>query len=208
MATVDYPQPVEAFIPGVPGRVLGVLARTESQLTMRTVARLARVSVNRAAVVRNALVSLGVVERRAAGSALLVQLGRQDEASQAVLALSGLRDLFMARMRHEATAISPSPISLIVFGSFVDGTARASSDLDILAIRPIPVPGGEPTSVDSLGKLTERAGPITGTRVSLLAVGVGEVPRLVERGGSGWQEIARVGIPLLTLGLADLALVA
>jgi hypothetical protein len=163
MATVDYPQPVEAFIPGVPGRVLGVLARTESQLTMRTVARLARVSANRAAVVRNALVSLGVVERRAAGSALLVQLGRQDEASQAVLALSGLRDLFMARMRHEATAVSPSPISLIVFGSFVDGTARASSDLDILAIRPIPVPGGEPTSVDSLGKLTERAGPITGT---------------------------------------------
>lgn len=63
MATVDYPQPVEALIPGVPGRVLGVLARTESQLTMRTVARLARVGVNRAAVVRNALVSLGVVER-------------------------------------------------------------------------------------------------------------------------------------------------
>src|ERR1035437_8975786 len=82
MATVDYPQPVEALIPGVPGRVLGVLARTESQLTMRTVARLARVGVNRAAVVRNALVSLGVVERRAAGSALLVQLGRADEASR------------------------------------------------------------------------------------------------------------------------------
>lgn len=175
---------------------------------MRTVARLARVGVNRAAVVRNALVSLGVVERRAAGSALLVQLGREDEASQAVLALSGRWDLFMARMPHEATAISPSPISLIVFGSFVDGTARASSDLDILAIRPIPVPEGEPTSVDSLGKLTERAGRITGTPVSLLAVGAGEVPRLVERGGSGWQEIARVGIPLLTLGLADLALVA
>jgi hypothetical protein len=45
---VDYANPVEVVIPGVQGKVLGVLARTETELTMTTVAKLAGVSINRA----------------------------------------------------------------------------------------------------------------------------------------------------------------
>ena len=41
---MDFARPVEALIPGVQGRVLGVLARTEAEMTIRTVAGLAAVS--------------------------------------------------------------------------------------------------------------------------------------------------------------------
>jgi len=62
---MDYVNPVEALIPGVQGRVLTVLARTEAELTMRSVAELAGVSANQATVVLNRLVRLGLVERLA-----------------------------------------------------------------------------------------------------------------------------------------------
>jgi hypothetical protein len=44
---MDYVEPVEALLPGVQGKVLGVLARNEAELSVRAVARLARVSPSR-----------------------------------------------------------------------------------------------------------------------------------------------------------------
>src|SRR5664280_2454877 len=82
---MDFGDPVEALIPGVQGRVLTVLARTEAELTMRAVAELAGVSANQATVVLNRLVHLGLVERRDVGSAGLVRLIRDNEAARAVL---------------------------------------------------------------------------------------------------------------------------
>jgi DNA-binding IclR family transcriptional regulator len=71
---MDLGEPVKALIPGVPGRVLTVLAGTGAELTMREVAELADVSANRAIVVLNRLVHLGLVARRDVGSAGLVRL--------------------------------------------------------------------------------------------------------------------------------------
>ena len=42
---LDFVHPVEAVIPGAQGRVLAVLAETTAELNLRTVARLAGVSV-------------------------------------------------------------------------------------------------------------------------------------------------------------------
>ena len=66
---MDYVESLETIIPGTQGRVLGVLARTDSEMTMRRVAQLAGISPNRAVAVLRRLVSLGVVERREAGAA-------------------------------------------------------------------------------------------------------------------------------------------
>ena len=94
---MEYGNPVEAVIPGVQGRVLTVLARTEAELTMRSVAELAGVSANQATVVLNRLVRLGLVERRDVGAAALVRLVRENEAARSVLALVDLRDGVLAR---------------------------------------------------------------------------------------------------------------
>jgi hypothetical protein len=36
-----------------------------------------------------------------------------------------------------ARYIDPEPVSLVVFGSFARGAADASSDIDVLAVRPV-----------------------------------------------------------------------
>ena len=120
---MDYVNPVEALIPGVQGRVLTVLARTETELTMRSVAELAGASANQATVVLNRLVRLGIVERRDVGAFALVRLVRENEAARSVLSLVDLRQGVLARLAGEARKIRPAPACLVVFGSFARGDA-------------------------------------------------------------------------------------
>ena len=133
---MDYENPVEALIPGVQGRVLTVLARTEVELTMRSVAEVAEVSANQATVVLNRLVRLGLVERRNVGAAALVRLVRENEAARSVLSLVNLRQGVLARFEGEARKIRPAPTCLAVFGSFARGEAHENSDVDVLAVPP------------------------------------------------------------------------
>jgi hypothetical protein len=205
---MDYVRPVEAVIPGVQGRLLAILARSEMEMTMRTVARLAGVSVNRASEVLNRLVLLGLVERREAGSAALVGLARQCEASRAVLRLAGLRDEVIARLRAEANTIAPPPASLLIFGSFARGEAREGSDLDILAVRPAGLSADDRGWVDGLGSWADRAGRIVGNPVNLLEASVEEMRQRMLRPGSVWEAAAREGLVLAGSAPVDLRISA
>ncbi|MBV8297334.1 MAG: hypothetical protein JO085_10885, partial [Acidimicrobiia bacterium] len=120
---MDYESPVEAVIPGVQGRVLGVLTRTDRELTMRGVAQLAGASVQQASVVVARLVELGLAVRRDVGTAALVRLDRQNEAARCVLGLASLHEQVLERLRAAAHSIAPAPASLTVFGSFVSREA-------------------------------------------------------------------------------------
>jgi len=201
---VDYVAPIEAVVPGVQGRVLGVLARTDTELTMRSVAQLAGVSVNRAVSVLNALIALGLVERREAGSAALVRLARDNEAAKAVISLGNLRSTVINRLRSEAKTIRPAPASLVLFGSFVLGEARSSSDVDVLAVRPRHVVGDNQKWIEGLAHWVERGARIIGNPVNLLTVGQDELPGLLRRKQSVWSEIAKDGLVLLGADLPDL----
>ena len=201
---MDYVRPVEVVIPGVQGRVLGVLARTETELTMRTVAELAGVSTNRATVVLNRLVSLGLVQRRDVGSAALVALARDNEAARAVVALAGLREAVLSQLRLETTTIDPVPASLVIFGSFATGEARISSDIDVLAVRPAGVRGDDGQWVDSLGRWVDRAARIVGNPINLLEASLDDIQDLIRHPGSVWEEAARHGVLLAGAELLDI----
>jgi predicted nucleotidyltransferase len=203
---MDYVRPIEAMIPGAQGRVLGVLARTEARLTMRAVASLARVSASQAVTVLNRLVSLGLVERREAGSAAQVRLVRDNEAARAVLAMAGLRDAVIDRLRDEARAIDPAPLSLVIFGSFARGSAREGSDIDVLAVPPAGLVGADDDRwVDALGRWQDRARQIAGNPVNLLLASAAELPSLVRRSESVWESAARDGVLIAGADLAALA---
>jgi predicted nucleotidyltransferase len=196
MTSMDYVDAIEAVIPGVQGRVLTVLARTEVELTMRAVAELADVSANQATVVLNRLVRLGLVERRDVGAAALVRLVRDNEASRAVLLLAELRNGVLTRLATEAKKIRPAPACLVVFGSFACGEAHENSDIDVLAIPP---PGDQVDNdrwTAALGQWTDRAARIAGNPVNLLEVTVEELPRLVRRKREPWPTIVAEGVVL------------
>jgi predicted nucleotidyltransferase len=194
---VDYGAPIEAVIPGVQGRVLTVLARTEVELTMRAVAELAGVSANRATVVLNQLVRLGLVERRDVGAAALVRLVRDNEASRAVLSLANLRQEVLTRLSGEAKKIRPIPASLMVFGSFARGDAHENSDIDVLVVRPPGAPVDDGRWTAALGQWTDRAARIAGNPVNLLDVSVEELQRLVRRERAPWRTIVEEGVVLI-----------
>jgi len=205
---VNYQRAVEALIPGVQGRVLGVLARTETEMTIRTVANLADASPQQATVVVTHLVDLGVVSRREAGSSSLVRLERENEAARVVLALARLQESTMDRLTDVARHVVPAPVSLIVFGSFARGEADTESDLDILAVRSNHVDADDNEWIDSLGRWEVDARKIVGNPVNMMVVSFDEVPALLRRRSGPWQAIAREGIPLLGSPLSALASVA
>jgi len=194
---MDYVNPVEALIPGVQGRVLTVLARTEAELTMRSVAELAGVSANQATVVLNRLVRLGIVERRDVGASALVRLVRENEAARSVLSLVDLRQGVLARLAGEARKIRPAPACLVVFGSFARGDAHENSDIDVLAVPPSEAQVDDGRWTAALGQWSDRAARIAGNPVNLLEATMDELPKLVRREREPWRTIAEEGVVLV-----------
>ena len=194
---MDYVNPVEALIPGVQGRVLTVLARTEAELTMRSVAELAGVSANQATVVLNRLVRLGLVERRDVGAAALVRLVRENEAARSVLSLVDLRQGVLARLAGEARKIRPAPACLVVFGSFARGDAHENSDIDVLAVPPSGAQVDHGRWTAALGQWSDRATRIAGNPVNLLEATMDELPKLVQGEREPWRTIVEEGVVLV-----------
>ncbi len=194
---MEYGNPVEAVIPGVQGRVLTVLARTEVELTMRSVAELAGVSANQATVVLNRLVRLGLVERRDVGAAALVRLVRENEAARSVLALVDLRGGVLSRLAGEARKIRPVPTCLAIFGSFARGEAHENSDVDVLVVPPPAALADTGQWTEALGQWADRAARIAGNPVNLLEATVEELPRLVHRERAPWRTILAEAVVLI-----------
>jgi hypothetical protein len=206
---MDYRRPVEVVIPGVQGRVLGVLSRAGTDLTMRGVADLAGVSPQQASVVIGRLVELGVVERRDVPPASLVRLVADNLAAQAVLAIANFRRSAIKRLTELASAIRPQPASLVVFGSFARGEADSESDIDVLAVRPLGLGDDDDGWTDALWAWTGAATKALGNPVNVMEAAAEEIPRLLRRRGpSVWTDIVRDGIILVGSPLEELARVA
>ncbi len=205
---MDYSAPVEALLPGVQGKVLGVLARNDAELSMRAVARLAGVSPQQSSVVLGHLIDLGIVERRDVPPVALVRLSPDNVAAQTVAALAGLRQTVLDRLSELAASIRPAPASLVVFGSFARGQAGPASDLDVLVVRAAGVSGDDDGWTDSLGAWSDRARRIVGNPINLVEASVDELLELLGRPApSLWSEIASDGVVLLgapinTVGVA------
>lgn len=194
---MDYVHSVEALIPGVQGRVLGALARTQGELSMRQVAKLAAVSPTQASEVLGRLGKLGVIQRRDVGRSALVTLDRSNAAGQLIERLATLHRDVLDQLRGAATDIAPAPAALVVFGSFARGQATPASDVDVLAVRPKGTGADDPHWVSSLGHWADLTGHITGNPVNLLDVALSDVRPRPKLDGRLWRNIKTDGISLV-----------
>lgn len=199
---MDALRPVQALIPGVRGKILEVLANTEEPITITSLARMAGVSTSQAARAVRPLDAAGMIQRRDVPPSSLISLRRENFVSRLVMDLTTLHHDAIAAMREAARTLSPAPASLILFGSFARGTAIATSDLDVLAVRARTVAAGDDAWTDTLGRWTDLARAITGNSVNLIEVGQSEVRALVRRPRPLWREILRDGITLVGNPLA------
>jgi len=189
---VDFARPVESLVPGVQGRILSVLASTDAELTMRTVASLAGASQNRTSELLSNLAALGVVERREAGSASMVRLSTTNLVGRWVRELASITDAVLVEMRRLASEITPQPQCLAVFGSFVRRVATGESDIDVVAI--VDEQAGQSRELsESLAGWCDRVAQLTGNTVSLLTVEDSQLVEWIGQGQPVWVKIVEEG---------------
>ena len=201
---MDFVRPIEAIVPGVQGRVLSVLAETTTDLNMRTIARLADVSLAQASRVLARLVELGVVERRDVPPSSLFQLVRQHVAVGPLLALARARDALIGEMGRLAAGLPLVPVSVIVFGSFARGEADVDSDVDAVLVRPAGVGESDESWSESVEQWRASVRQASGNRVEVLEAGSDEVVALLNSRRQVWRDIWRDGLVVHGLSLAEL----
>src|ERR1022692_1787855 len=200
---MNLSRPVETLIPGAQGRLLGALARVDAELTVSALAAVAGVGRTRASAVLSALADLGVVSRREVGPTVLVRLERGNAAGQVVARLAGLRSKGIEELRELAGGLDPQPVSLSLFGSLARGNADATSDIDLLAIRP--EDGGGESWAASLTEFSSHARILTGNRIQILDYDLSDLRRRYAArddapGARFWHSVAE---DALTLAGAD-----
>jgi len=179
-------------VPGVQGRILSVLASTDAELTMRTVASLAGASQNRTSELLSNLAALGVVERREAGSASMVRLSTTNLVGRWVRELASITDAVLVEMRRLASEITPQPQCLAVFGSFVRRVATGESDIDVVAV--VDEQAGQSRELsESLAGWCDRVAQLTGNTVSLLTVEDSQLVEWIGQGQPVWVKIVEEG---------------
>lgn len=201
---MDFFHPVQAVIPGARGRVLAVLAETTADLSLRTLARLAGVSVAQASRVMPGLVDLGLVERHEVPPSSQFRLIRDNVAAQAIIDLARSREVALSRIGAAADSLSLSPVSIIVFGSFARGEADAHSDLDAVVVRPDDVAEDNDAWATGVEHWRGEARAITGNRVEVLEISHNDVQTRLAGTAALWRDVARDGIAVHGLTVDEL----
>jgi len=201
---MDYRTPVRAVIPGTQGRILEVLAETTAELNLRTIARLSGVSLAQASRVLPSLVQLGLVERREAPPSALFRFVPENIAARAITALTRARQAALDEVGRTAAALTPPPVSVIVFGSFARGDADAESDLDVIVVRSEDVDDDDVAWRYAVETWRQTARRLTGNRVEVIEVNEHEVGQLLQSGRPLWTDVQADGIVVFGTGIAEL----
>ena len=185
---------MQSVIPGAQGRVLAVLAESTGYLNLRTVALLAGTSPAQASRILPELVRSGLVERREAPPSVLFRLVDDNLGSRVVRALSRSRETVLAELGSQAETLDPSPVSVIVFGSFARGEAEADSDLDVLFVQPKGMNDDDYRWAAAVEGWRQFARRLTGNRVEVVETSESSVGRFLRSHKTLWADIVRDGV--------------
>lgn len=201
---MDYVRPVEAFIPGARGQILGTLARAGAPLNLRTLAQLSGISPGQASRVLPGLVELGVVRRTEVPPSALFELPNRSFGARLVRELSDAHGALLRELRTTAAKLRPAPASVVLFGSAATGRARSGSDIDVLIVRPA---GDidEDAWTTSLITWVSRIREFSGNPVNLIEEHEADIPRLLSSRRSLWETMRTQGVLMAGKALDELA---
>ncbi|TCC36816.1 nucleotidyltransferase domain-containing protein [Kribbella sindirgiensis] len=195
---MQFPEPMSSVVPGLHGRVLGVLARTERPMTGRALAGLLRSHASPSGVQRvlDDLVSNGVVIAEPAGRARLYTLNRQHVAYPAIDQLARLRQLLLDRIKAEAKSWAVPAKAIWLFGSTARGQGGTDSDLDLLIVRPDDVDDSDPGWLEQVDTLSAHASLWSGNSCEVVEYSAQEVQDLINHGERLVTELRRDAVPI------------
>ncbi len=191
---MDFSHPIEVVVPGVQGKVLSVLVEVTTDLNLRTIARLAGVSVAQASRVLPHLVELGLVDRREVPPSSQFRLVREQVAAGPLLSLARTRDAMIEEMTRIADGLPVAPVAVIVFGSFARGESDAGSDIDTVLVRPAGLDESDEAWSASVEQWRGTVRRVSGNAVEVLEVGAEEVGVHLNSRKQIWRDIRRDGL--------------
>jgi len=180
------------------------LTETTTDLNLRTIARLADVSVAQASRVLPHLVELGLVERRELPPSSLFRLVREHAAAGPLLSLARVRDAVVEEMGRTAGDLPVVPVSVIIFGSFAQGEADAQSDIDTVLVRPADVEESDDGWSASVEQWRDTVRRVSGNPVEVLEVGSDEIAGRLPSRRQIWHDIRRDGLVVHGLSIDEL----
>lgn len=201
---MDFADPLESLFTGSRGKVLGALARSGTETTLRGLARQAGVSPNHVGTIVADLVELGLVARREAPPASLVRLSPTNIVSSTLRRIADLTGVVLDQMAETATSIRPAPQALIVFGSFVRGQAMRDSDIDVAAVCSAELIDDD-RFLEALWAWADEMTALTGNAVNLIIEDVAAARRHLKARSGVWGAIRREGISVVGPAPEDLA---
>ena len=190
---VDFVRPIEPIMPGAQGRVLAVLAETTAELNLRTIARLAGVSVAQASRVLPGLVELGVVERREVPPSSQFRLLPDHVVSRALLDIARSSDTVLAEIGRLAGALPRPPDRVVVFGSLARGEAGRDSDIDVVVVRPDTIGEDDDLWAESIETWRRDIARLAGNPVEVPEVSAAEAAQKSTDRSELWADIRRDG---------------
>ena len=174
---MNVSRPHTAVIGGaLEGEVLSVLAGTTRPLTGRQLARLASHGSDRGLrLALNRLAEQGLVDTVEAPPAVLYSLNRDHIAAPIAIQLADLRSELFRRLRTAIGEWQVPPVHASIFGSTARCDGDASSDIDLLVVRPDSVDSEDPAWRDQLHELAVAIERWTGNHASISEVGEEEL---------------------------------
>lgn len=202
---MDFRNPVEAVILGAQGRVLAVFLETNGELNLRTIARLARVSIAQVSRMLPGLVELGLIERREVPPSSLFRLVPDHVATRALVGLADARNVALNEMGRVASEIRPAPMSVIVFGSFARGDSEPDSDIDVIIVRPVDVDTEDARWIEQIERWRTTVSRVVGNSVEILEVDAEQATFKLTGRSPMWRDVRRDGRVVFGHSLDELA---
>lgn len=202
---MDFRYPIQSVIPGAQGKVLAALIGTTGELNLRTVARLADVSIAQASRVLPDLVELGMIKRREIPPSSLFRIVPEHVATRVLLDLASARRNVMTAMGRLADTFNPAPMSVIIFGSFARGDDDAKSDIDVVVVRPTDIVAEDGAWLDAVEQWKAEVEQLAGSTVEIIDIDAGDIAIKLKGKTQLWRDVRRDGQVLFGRELDQLA---
>lgn len=187
-------------------KILRFLIKSQAQLNGREIAKNVGLSHVKAHTALKDLTRHGVVSMRSVGRSLVYQLNEAHFLIKEIIrpAFEKEESVFSHIVRIILKEIKPPrPLSIILFGSFVKGSASADSDIDIVIV--YPRSKSKPLIAAELSEAEKKITSLFGNHLASAPLLINEFQNKLRKKDAFVKEISRTGKVIYGKNISELA---
>lgn len=185
-------------------RVTRVLSGHGASLDISDIGRRAKLALPSVRTAVRRLLEADIVVAVGAGRSMVCELRQEHPLFQPLVDLFAAEraqaDAVVAAIRAAAATVRPVPLAVWLYGSVARGKDQPTSDIDVALVSGERQPSPQ---AEALRESLAAALPGRANRVSVIALGLSDIRRLVQERATLWREMERDAVVLLGGAPAD-----